>query len=59
MSIKLIARDLYRCQRKVEQLEATLVEANIDEKAKLEEELRKAKSERAFLRKALDGQIGR
>ena len=59
MSIKLIARDLYRCQKQVEQLEAALAEASNDDKAELEEKLRKAHSERAFLRRALDGQIGR
>jgi hypothetical protein len=59
MSIKLIARDLYRCRKQVEQLEAALAEASNDEKAKLEEKLREAQSDRAFLRKALDGQIGR
>lgn len=59
MSIKLIARDLYRCQKQVEQLEAALAEVSNDEKAELEEKLRKVQSERVILRKALDGQIGR
>ena len=59
MSIKALARDLYQLQQKVEQLEAELGRASLPEKAKIENQLRKAKSEKAYLQRALDGKIGR
>lgn len=59
MSIRLLARDLYRCQQKVSQLEKKLAAATPENKARLEEELRNARSERDQLRRILDGQIDR
>lgn len=59
MSLKLLARDLYHYQKLVERLEEELANAPISKRPHLEEKLRKAKSDRTMLRKALDGRIGR
>jgi cell division protein FtsB len=59
MSIKLLARDLYRCQREVEQLQKQLQALPSDKRDSIEAKLRKARSERDYLRQALDGRIGR
>jgi len=59
MSIKLLARDLYLCQQRVEQLEKQLLDLAWNKRADLEEQLRRAKAERDKLRHALDGRIGR
>jgi hypothetical protein len=59
MSIKLLARDLYRLQKEVEQLEQRLAAAGMEERVRIEEALRKVKAERQRVRRALDGQIGR
>lgn len=59
MSIKLLARDLYRFQREVERLEKMLAEASFEERVRLESQLRRAKAEKARLQRVLDGQLGR
>ncbi len=59
MSIRLLARELYRCQQKVGELEKKLAASAPENKARLEEELRNARSERDQLRRILDGQIDR
>ncbi len=59
MSIKWIARDLYRCQREVEALEKEVAAAAVDKRPILENRLRTARSERDRVRRALDGEIGR
>jgi predicted nuclease with TOPRIM domain len=59
MSIKLLARDLYRLQKEVEHLEERLAAARTEERSRIEEALRKVRAERQQLRRALDGQIGR
>ncbi len=59
MSLKLLARDLYRCQREVERLERALECVPSERKSALEEALRRARAERNQLRRVLDGQIGR
>lgn len=55
MSIRLIARDLYRLIRKVSELEKQIDGAPIERQAAMADELRKAKVERDRLRRALDG----
>jgi hypothetical protein len=57
MSIRLIAQDLYRLQRKVEKLERELESAAWDQRAAIEDRLREVRAERNRLRAALDGQI--
>jgi len=59
MSIKLLARDLYRLQREVAHLESELAAARDAGRERIEEELRRARAEKARLRRLLDGQIGR
>ena len=59
MSLKLLARDLYHYQKLVERLEEELANAPVSKHLVLEEKLRKAKYDKAMLRKALDGRIGR
>lgn len=59
MSIKLLARDLYRCRCEIEELEKKLALASGEKKAALSDSLRRLRAEKDQLRKALDGQIGR
>ncbi|MBN2124939.1 MAG: hypothetical protein JW821_11640 [Deltaproteobacteria bacterium] len=55
MSIRLIAQDLYRLQREVDELERRLKAAPAGEKEALEDELRKVKAERTRMQRILDG----
>jgi hypothetical protein len=59
MSIKMLAKDLYRLQKEVDRIEQALIAATIDERVGLEEKLRKARAQRAQLRQALDGKLER
>jgi hypothetical protein len=56
MSIRLIARDLYRLQQEVDRLEKEIASAAPDRIDGLKDKLRKASSERDRMRRALDGQ---
>ena len=56
VSIRLIAKDLYRLMAEVEELEQRFDAAPADAKPSLEDALRKKRAERDRLRKALDGQ---
>ena len=55
MSIRLIARDLYRLIREVAELEKQIDDAPPERQEALTEELRKVKAERDRLRCVLDG----
>jgi hypothetical protein len=55
MSIRLIARDLYRLIREVSELEKQIGDAPLDRREAMTVELRKAKVERDRLRRVLDG----
>ena len=55
MSIRLIARELYRLQQEVEQLEKDLTRAPADRYEGLRDQLRKRRADRNRLRRALDG----
>lgn len=55
MSIRLIARDLYRLIREVAELEKQIDDAPPERQEALTEELRKANAERKCLRRVLDG----
>lgn len=59
MPIRLLAKDLYRCQKEVERLERELAAAAFDKQAAIAERLRRTRAERDMLRRALDGEIGR
>jgi hypothetical protein len=56
MSIRLIAKDLYRLHQKVEKLENELAAASAGRQEELAAKLRKARAERDRLRAILDGQ---
>lgn len=55
MSIRMIARDLYRLQKEVEELEKQLNAAPLEERKELQDRLRKTKAERDKMRRALEG----
>jgi hypothetical protein len=55
MSIRLIARDLYRLIRKVSELEKQIDDAPMERQEVMTDELRKAKFERDRLQRVLDG----
>jgi len=59
MSIKLLARDLYRLQKEVERLEEKLAVTPMDQRAEIEDALRRLRAEKDSVRRALDGRIGR
>lgn len=59
MSIRLLARDLYRTQQEVDRLTKEYESAPAEKKSRLETALRKAITERDQLRRVLDGQIDR
>lgn len=55
MSIRLIAKDLYRLQKEVEEAEKELDHASEAERQELEDRLRNVKAERDRMRKILEG----
>jgi len=55
MSIRLIARDLYRLEREVERLEELVKESPREKRSALEEALRTATAERNRMRRILEG----
>ncbi|MFZ0134835.1 MAG: hypothetical protein WAK95_20030 [Desulfobacterales bacterium] len=55
MSIRLIAKDLYRLIREVSELQQRIDEAPPEKKEALQDELHKIKAEQERLRRALDG----
>ncbi len=55
MSIRLIARDLYRLHQEVARLETELASAPAERQPALQTKLRQARAERDRLRAALDG----
>ena len=59
MSSRMLARDLYRLHREVEQLEKELQNAPEPAKGRIKERLRKARAEKEELRRILDGQLER
>jgi hypothetical protein len=56
MSIRLLAKDLYRLRREVEKLENELASAAVGQHENIEAKLREARAERDRLRAILDGQ---
>ena len=55
MSIRLIAKDLYRLRQEVERLETELAAAPMAEQEAIQARLRQARAERDRLRATLDG----
>ena len=58
MSIRMLAKELYRLVQQVEKLEKKLRTAPPEEREQLEDQLRKVKAERDRLRKMLEGSKG-
>jgi hypothetical protein len=56
MSIRLLAKDLYRLQQEIDKLEKELEEAPPDRREHLQAQLRGVRAERNHLRRVLDGQ---
>ena len=59
MSIRGIAKDLYRLQQTVDALEKELALAPLQERPDIERRLQKARAEHHQLRRILDGQLDR
>ena len=55
MSIRMLARDLYRLEKEVEELEDELNRTPLEQRAELKDRLRKLKADRNKLRRALEG----
>ena len=55
MAIRMIAKELYKLQQEVEELEGQVESTPIPERAALEERLRRLRAERNRMRKILDG----
>ena len=59
MSLRLIARDLYRLQQAVDRLEKALADAPYARREALNRELMRARSERDMVKRMLDGRLDR
>lgn len=59
MSLRALAKDLYRVKQDVERLEGKLAAAPLDKRMAIEEQLRKVRSEYNYMQRALDGKVGR
>ena len=59
MSIRLIAKDLYRLQQEVEKLEKQIKSTDAEKRKVLKDRLRKLTAERNRMRKILNGEIDR
>ncbi len=55
MSLRMIARDLYRLQQEVDRLEIQLRISSPEKREELEDPLRKAKAERDRIKRMLEG----
>jgi cell division protein FtsL len=55
MSIRIIARDLYRLRQEVERLEQQVENSSPEKKEELKDRLRKVRAEQNRMRKILDG----
>jgi hypothetical protein len=55
MSVRMIARDLYRLQQEVERLESRLKDCPPARRDELEDQLRKSRAERDRVKRMLDG----
>ena len=56
MSIRAIARDLYRVQQQVSKLEKEMETASLSDQDRLRGELHQAKKEMAMIKRMLDGE---
>ena len=59
MTIREIAKHLYRLQQEVKTLEKKLEDAPLETQVEIEQQLRKAKANRERMRRILNGQLDR
>jgi hypothetical protein len=59
VSLRLIARDLYRLQQTVDRLRRRLADAPVDKRQDLLRQLNRAAAERDQVRRILDGRLDR
>ena len=59
MSLRLIAKDLYRLQQHVDRLERQLADAPLEKRQVLQRQLDQALAERDQMRRLLDGRLDR
>ena len=59
MSLRLIAKDLYRLQQAVDRLEKQLADSPVHKRHELRHSLERAKLERDQMRRILDGRLDR
>lgn len=59
MSLRLIARDLYRLQQVVDRLEKELAECPAAKRDEVKRRLAEARNERDHMRRILDGRLDR
>lgn len=59
MSLRLIARDLYRLQQEVARLEQALAASPEDQRRDIQRKLDRARYERDQMRRMLDGRLDR
>lgn len=59
MSIRMIAKDIYRYRKEIERLEAALTRASAEKRPAIEQALREAVAAHRQLKEALDGQLDR
>ncbi len=55
MSVRMIARDLYRLQQEVDKLESQLKACSLAKREELEDQLRKTRAEKDRVRRLLEG----
>jgi hypothetical protein len=55
MSVRMIARDLYRLQQEVDRLESQLMDCPPSTREELEDQLRKTRAERDRVKRMLEG----
>jgi len=55
MSVRMIARDLYRLQQEVDKLESRLKACSLAKREELEDQLRKARAEKNQVKRLLEG----
>jgi len=54
----MLARELYQLLKKVEEIEKQILDAPVDQREALKDQLRKTKAEQCRMRKTLDGRKG-
>lgn len=59
MSLRMLAREIYRCQQQIERFEKEMNTLPPGQRSELEGKLRQVRAEKSQLQRALDGRLGR